>query len=140
MIIAVMNVIYAIAYRSLKKSGLQRGLNTWPRDTGATHRIQIFSYSKCDLYWPLNNFHPVLLHSVHLPMLYRMQTTSCELLSDFHNMPPLREPILRKIKSNIVLGLALYCSFVIIINNIAPAGRNPWRKLPYWSQCRNRES
>ena len=32
MIIAVMNAIEAIAYRSLKKSGLQRGLNPWPRE------------------------------------------------------------------------------------------------------------
>ena len=30
MILAVMNAIYAIAYRSLKNSGLQWGLNSWP--------------------------------------------------------------------------------------------------------------
>ena len=29
-------IFEAIAYRSLKNSGLQRGLNPWPHDTGAT--------------------------------------------------------------------------------------------------------
>ena len=36
MILAVMDSILAIVLRSLKNSGLQRGLNLWPRDTGAT--------------------------------------------------------------------------------------------------------
>ena len=36
MILAVMNAILAIAKRSLKNSGLRRGLSPWPRDTGAT--------------------------------------------------------------------------------------------------------
>ena len=35
MILAVMDAILAIAQRSLKNSGIQRGLNPWPRDTGA---------------------------------------------------------------------------------------------------------
>ena len=36
MIFAVMNAIFAIAWRGLKNSGLQRALNSWPRDSGAT--------------------------------------------------------------------------------------------------------
>ena len=36
MILAVMNAIFAIAYGTLKNSGLQRGLNPRPRNTGAT--------------------------------------------------------------------------------------------------------
>ena len=35
MILAVINAILATAKRSLKNSGLQRGLNPRPRDTGA---------------------------------------------------------------------------------------------------------
>ena len=35
-IFTVMNAISAIAKRRLKISGLQQGLNPWPRDTGAT--------------------------------------------------------------------------------------------------------
>ena len=35
MILAVMNAIFAIAQRSLKNSGLQQGLNLWPRGTSA---------------------------------------------------------------------------------------------------------
>ena len=35
MILAVMDVILAIAQKSLKKSGLQRGLNPWRHDAGA---------------------------------------------------------------------------------------------------------
>jgi len=71
MIIAVMNAIWAIAYRSLKKSGLQRDLNPWPRDTGANEyfmkpltlgaghlwvlmspwRMDVKWYMKCFIYW-----------------------------------------------------------------------------------------
>ena len=36
MILAVMNAIFEFAVRSLKNSGLQRGLNPRPRNTRAT--------------------------------------------------------------------------------------------------------
>ena len=36
MILAVMNAILAIVYRNVNTSGLQQGLNPWPRDAGAT--------------------------------------------------------------------------------------------------------
>ena len=46
--IVAMNAIYAIASRSLKKnSGLQRGLNPWPRDTGAM--LYQLSYEASDV-------------------------------------------------------------------------------------------
>ena len=46
--IATVNVIYAIASRSLKKnSGLQRGLNPWPGDTGAM--LYQLSYEATDV-------------------------------------------------------------------------------------------
>ena len=35
LILAVMTAILAIADKGLKNSGFQRGLNPWPRDTGA---------------------------------------------------------------------------------------------------------
>ena len=46
MIFAVTNAIFTIAQRSLKNSGLQRGLNPWPRDSGATLQL---SYEATDV-------------------------------------------------------------------------------------------
>ena len=57
MILAVMNAIYAVAYGSLKKSGLQRGLNPWPRHTEATLQpTEIWSHWRwemviCRFWW-----------------------------------------------------------------------------------------
>ena len=46
MILAVMNAIFEIAERNLKNSGLQRGLNPSPRDTGAgSNPVDVLNFS-----------------------------------------------------------------------------------------------
>ena len=47
MILSVINAVYAIPYRGLKNSGLQRGLNPGPHDT--VRRSNQLSYEATDV-------------------------------------------------------------------------------------------